>query len=243
MEPLKRLLALALLLQLAFWSCSSKYQVEHKGFGTGFPIDPKNWESFYSKKNALVASGSSSSKNLNMLPWQLNWVVKHFGKYLKAQEMERDPLSSDNKADLDKHDYFGKRFGRYSRDMWSSRIDSHTLRTWFENNKLLRFAVTSACKGIVLIAAGTFFFRKIAHWYSGISEYELLLDQQDYDYHSYGSNNLNGTIGISTMVNMDKRLVSELSLEPLYDRMVSALERPCFPHTMKVLHIDVLSRF
>ena len=87
-----------------------------------------------------------------MLPWQLNWVVKHFGKHLKAQETARDPLTADQLAELDKHDFFGaKRIGRYGRDMWTStRLDSQTLRSWLDNNKFLSFVVTFFVAGSIV---------------------------------------------------------------------------------------------
>lgn len=70
----------------------------------------------------------------------------------------------------------------------------------------------------------------MVHWYTGISEFEVLLDQRDDVYHSHGA--ILHEIGVSLLRSLNHTAVSELKYDNLYDKVVTALEKPCYPQTM-----------
>lgn len=85
-------------------------------------------------------------------------------------------------------------------------------------------------RATVFTMIGVFLLRKISNWYKGMAEFELLLDQTDYDYQSFGCI-LNG-IGGSLVSSINQTAVSEFKYTYLYRRLSAALDSPCFPQTM-----------
>ena len=85
-------------------------------------------------------------------------------------------------------------------------------------------------RATVFTLIGVFLLRKVSKWYKGMAEFELLLDQTDYDYQSFGCI-LNG-IGGSLVSSINQTAVSEFKYTYLYRRLSAALDSPCFPQTM-----------
>lgn len=78
--------------------------------------------------------------------------------------------------------------------------------------------------------------RKLIHWYTGISEFEVLLDRRDHSYHSQGA--ILHDIGRSLVSSLNHTAVAELKYDPLYDKVVAALEKPCYPQTMSTYSVQ-----
>ncbi|KAJ1443991.1 hypothetical protein B484DRAFT_389157, partial [Ochromonadaceae sp. CCMP2298] len=78
---------------------------------------------------------------------------------------------------------------------------------------------------------GFFLIRKLSNWYSGMAEYELLLDEKDFLYQSQGMT-LHG-IGASLIASLNQTALQTLKLDSLCGKIVLALDRPCFPQMMR----------
>lgn len=70
----------------------------------------------------------------------------------------------------------------------------------------------------------------IENWYQGLSEYELLLDHNDYHYQAYGKSLESfETILLSSF---NESIAYSNKYSSLYNKLSLALETPCFPRTM-----------
>lgn len=70
----------------------------------------------------------------------------------------------------------------------------------------------------------------MVNWYRGMAEYELLLDQRDKEYQTHGA--VLHDIGVHILSSLNHSAISALKYDNLYDKIVSALEKPCYPQLM-----------
>ena len=81
----------------------------------------------------------------------------------------------------------------------------------------------------MLFHTGIILVRRLLHWYSGMADYEILLDRKDRSYHLYGCN-LNG-IGISIISSLNRTETEALGCKQLCHNILRTFERPCFPQS------------
>ena len=71
--------------------------------------------------------------------------------------------------------------------------------------------------------------RRLLHWYSGMADYEILLDRKDSSYHLYGCN-LNG-IGVSIISSLNRTETDTFGCKQLCHNILRTFEKPCFPQS------------
>jgi hypothetical protein len=79
----------------------------------------------------------------------------------------------------------------------------------------------------VCVLTGVVVARRVVNWYRGISDFEVLLDKRDVQYHTHGGVLRQAAVTVLSGVN--HTAVTELKYEALYDKIVSALDKPCYP--------------
>ena len=101
------------------------------------------------------------------------------------------------------------------------------LAVWANRHKAL-FAF--GCKTSVYTVFGLLILRKISNWYKGMAEFELLLDNTDYEYQTYGFilNDVSGSI----ISSINQSAVNEYKYSYLYRKLIDSLDTPCFPQMM-----------
>ena len=122
------------------------------------------------------------------------------------------------------------------------------------------------CRIAVLSFAGLSIARRIHHWISGMTEYELLLDPKDYLYQTQGdiltvlsillcyvrycchfaattttttttTGNIFHGIGVSLISSLNQSAMEELKYSELCDKLRFSLEQQCFPQTMRTYSV------
>lgn len=93
-----------------------------------------------------------------------------------------------------------------------------------------------ALKAFIGVNIALAIIRRVAHWYTGIAEYEILLDKEDHDYQLFGAH-FDGH-GLKLLSNLDSDLVNSLGYEKVFQRLCTAISRPCFPHAMKQYAVE-----
>eukprot|EP00981_Chlorochromonas_danica_P007636 scaffold1829_cov194-Ochromonas_danica.AAC.25 len=105
---------------------------------------------------------------------------------------------------------------------------------WIEWCKAHHKAVVFVGKFALGVYFSFLLIKKWVQWYTRVSEYELLLDEKDMEYQSYGGH-LDGIIStilhrINDMPSDDQDLTTKLAV---------ALNRPCFPFKMKLYALEI----
>jgi hypothetical protein len=120
------------------------------------------------------------------------------------------------------------------------------------------------CRIAVLSFAGLSIARRIHHWISGMTEYELLLDPKDFLYQTQGDimfcpssfvmsitvavicdlcvvtptpGNIFHGIGVSLISSLNQSAMEELKYSELCDKLRLSLEQQCFPQTMRTYSV------
>lgn len=105
---------------------------------------------------------------------------------------------------------------------------------WIEWCKAHQKAMVFVGKFVLGVYFSFLLIKKWIQWYTRVSEYELLLDEKDMEYQSYGGH-LDGIISmilhrINDMPANDQDLTTKLAV---------ALNRPCFPFKMKLYALEI----
>ncbi len=80
--------------------------------------------------------------------------------------------------------------------------------------------------------------KRLIHWYTGVTEYELLLDSKDYEYQRYGGGRVD-EVGTAYLAQLNTTFTENFQFQPLVEKISMSLNRPCFPHTMKSYAIQI----
>eukprot|EP01036_Dinobryon_divergens_P028176 gene28176-37077_t len=92
-----------------------------------------------------------------------------------------------------------------------------------------KYFISVGAKYAMASYIGIILVRRLLHWYSGMADYEILLDRKDRSYHLYGCN-LNG-IGISIISSLNRTETDALGCKQLCHNILRTFERPCFPQS------------
>lgn len=108
------------------------------------------------------------------------------------------------------------------------------ISSWIQHHKkTFHFAL----KGFGLFVLAYWVIRRVISWYQDIAEYEVLLDQTDFVYQSYGCN-LNG-IGEWLLSSMNQTAINQFGYESLLKSLENSLDIPCFPQSMSTYAVQI----
>eukprot|EP01038_Epipyxis_sp_PR26KG_P007397 gene7397-10082_t len=165
----------------------------------------------------------------SQLPWQIKILLKLF----VPLKVSIDPTESNAVAK-----YKQRQSLRLSTPSWVPLFSKHVAKFCSKYSQILLEWMSShkesfifIGKAMIAVYLGLAILKRIGHWYSGMAEYEILLDHTDYDYNSFGSH-LNG-VGIAVLSSLNQSTINELKYGSLYNRLAVSLDKPCFPQMMR----------
>eukprot|EP01031_Cornospumella_fuschlensis_P025539 gene25538-30835_t len=181
----------------------------------------------FDEKQALLTATSGLKKidtvQLHQkLPWQARTLLKFFPPAPKSVTTIATPQKSFFGTLLEK---VTNRHIKTALLFCLEKFDQ--FMGWCGNH---RQTVSVVGKSVAGLYIGVFLIRRLVHWYTGVSEYELLLDEQDMQYQAYGRLLDPHTTQYIAQLQAVSR---HLPHEDCVPRLVNALVRPCFPYKMK----------
>ena len=175
----------------------------------------------------LINANSNNNNNLGIISNSNTMSGLRIKSHIKDQEDARLPWPATffvNMLKIDKNNnkfnnsiiIIPKSYPFINHPIVSKTIDfikryGSPILVWIRSHKRT-YAIVGRATVFTLI--GVFLLRKISNWYKGMAEFELLLDQTDYDYQSFGCI-LNG-IGGSLVSSINQTAVSEFKYTYLY---------------------------
>ena len=174
------------------------------------------------------------------LPWQMTFLEKMFSlessptvfnsirkditEASNSLAAELNAIDGGNNGNKNKRTHF-KTFVTAASD-FLSKICRPAMNWTFKHKSLISYSAKAA----VFTLVGLAIMKKISNWLKGMTEYELLLDQTDYDYQMYGCilNDLGGTI----ITSINQTAVDEYKYSYLNKKLLTSLDNPCFPQMM-----------
>eukprot|EP01031_Cornospumella_fuschlensis_P025758 gene25757-31108_t len=167
-------------------------------------------------------TSAGKRRTADKLPWQARTLLKFFPPAPKSVTTIATPQKSFFGTLLEK---VTNRHIKTALLFCLEKFDQ--FMGWCGNH---RQTVSVVGKSVAGLYIGVFLIRRLVHWYTGVSEYELLLDEQDMQYQAYGRLlDPHTTQYISQLQAVSRHLPHE----DCVPRLVNALVRPCFPYKMK----------
>ena len=227
---------------------------------TGTGIDRKSRPETVSRKtiNVLAKSLSSSSSSSPIvsggydnaasaaLPWQASLIYRLFSKdYDPVYNRGKGNGKSTTSSSLTSSDTrsispqanrfrFPLSFDLKSIPFINSRLAKAAMRyvsTLYSKLVTLSGGGAMLAKALSLTVVALVVVTRISQWYTRIGDMEIILDNTDFSYKSFGGHQ-NG-VGVSYLATLNYTAIEAYGYTELFNRLETAIQIPRFPHTLR----------
>ena len=190
-----------------------------------------------SKVSKRTVKPFTAFEEAKMLPWQASLMLKLMRGVLPGR-FSAGPDAAGTKEELSLANRGSRWTNTRSGKLLAACLNwvELGLQRLYNRFVMHRRTLVVGVKASIIALFALALLRRLGNWYKGMAEYEVLLDNTDYEYQAYGGC-FNG-IGSSLMSSMNLTSVSQHRYTHLMRRLVDSLDVPCFPIAMKSFAVE-----